>query len=86
MSSDRIKDLLETLGTYHQTDIIHTISFGPNYSMSLSYNNGTNCYEINHSDSNDIAHYDSLEDALFAVKNKMELQQKNIETAPKINL
>ncbi len=86
MSSERIKDLLETLGTYHQTDIVHTISLGSNYSMTLSYNNCTNCYEIVHSDSDDIAVYDSLEDAILAVKNKMDHQQENIRAVPKINL
>jgi hypothetical protein len=71
MNNVQIKQVLETLGTYQDTEITYTICTIPNQPLSITYQRKDNCFQIVRDKQGKVEHFSDIEAASSAIKSAL---------------
>ncbi|WP_417899963.1 hypothetical protein ABN702_06740 [Bacillus haimaensis] len=71
MNNVQIKQVLETLGTYLDTEITYTICTNPDQPLSITYLSNNRCYQIARDKQGIVEHFSDIETASTAIKSAL---------------
>ncbi|MGD6831469.1 hypothetical protein ACQCT5_04870 [Sutcliffiella halmapala] len=71
MNNVQIKQVLETLGTYQDTEITCTICTNPDQPLSITYLRNDRCYQVVRDKQGIVEHFSDIDAASTAIKSAL---------------